>query len=146
MPRLTRAPMPPAVVVQGFILLWLPLPARILSPNASRGESRWRALVKAKAVKNARLLARLLMENILTHHCLSSRQFRAGYSLAFFWPTRAYRDDDNADASCKAYRDGICQALGIDDRHFRKIQLSTHAKDPVCPRLGFYIHRYVEAE
>lgn len=39
----------------------------------------------------------------------------AGYSLAFFFGDRRRRDDDNAVAACKSYRDGIADALRIDD-------------------------------
>ncbi len=63
-----------------------------------------------------------------------------GYSLAFFFKTAAFRDDDNADGSCKAYRDGIAQALGIDDKTFKKIKLSTHAKDAANPRVEITIY------
>ena len=58
-----------------------------------------------------------------------------GYSLAFHFRTSAHRDDDNADACCKSYRDGMAAALGINDRHFKKLALSTHATDPRCPRV-----------
>ena len=118
----------------GNLLLALPLPASGISPNARRGESRFAAIRKSKMIKAHRLLAKLTAGNALLEHGLYGFQW-AGYSLEFFWKTAAFRDDDNADASCKAYRDGIADALGIDDRSLRKIRLSSHAKDKDCPRV-----------
>lgn len=63
-----------------------------------------------------------------------------GYSLAHYFPTFRFRDEDNADGSCKAYRDGICDALGIDDQDFCKIALSTRAKDAKNPRVEITIY------
>ena len=58
----------------------------------------------------------------------------------FFFKTSAFRDDDNADASVKAYRDGIAAALKMNDRDLRKCQLSTYAKDPLCPRVEITLY------
>jgi crossover junction endodeoxyribonuclease RusA len=38
--------------------------------------------------------------------------------LDFFPPDRSKRDDDNAEASFKAGRDGIARAMGVDDSRF----------------------------
>lgn len=38
--------------------------------------------------------------------------------IDFYPPTRAIPDDDNMVARCKAYRDGIALALGVDDKRF----------------------------
>lgn len=38
--------------------------------------------------------------------------------LDFFPPNQAKRDDDNAEASFKAGRDGIAEAMGVDDSRF----------------------------
>jgi crossover junction endodeoxyribonuclease RusA len=85
----------------------LPMPALLLTPN---GRGHWAR--KAKATKAARELARLLAlaqglpETAPTH-----------YRLTYHWPTpRRRRDDDNCVGGCKAYLDGICSALRIDDR------------------------------
>lgn len=64
----------------------------------------------------------------------------AGYSLAHYFKTAAWRDDDNADGACKAYRDGIAAALGIDDRGLRKLALSTFHKDAANPRVEITLH------
>lgn len=124
--------------VSGALLITLPLPSRKVSPNAQRGESRKAAIVKSRHVKAHRFRAWAITKAaIQTTFPLPSF---TGYSLTFHWPTAAYRDDDNADASCKAYRDGIASALFMDDRHLRKVALSTHCKDPQNPRLQILLH------
>jgi hypothetical protein len=40
------------------------------------------------------------------------------FTITAYPPDRHARDDDNLAASCKAYRDGIAQALGCDDSLF----------------------------
>jgi crossover junction endodeoxyribonuclease RusA len=118
----------------GSLTICLPMPPASISPNARRGESRGAAIAKSKVVKAYRTLAHLMFFNALLSLELGTAVF-TGYKLAFFFRTRAFRDDDNADASCKAYRDGIAQALGMDDKVLRKCALSTHAHDPECPRV-----------
>lgn len=39
--------------------------------------------------------------------------------ITFYPPDRRHRDDDNLVASFKNYRDGIADALGIDDKRIR---------------------------
>lgn len=116
----------------------LPIPSRDLSPN---GRLHWAG--KSRLTKNARRLAKLLTLEALGHAChapgLPVPAF-AGYSLAHYFPTAARRDDDNADAACKAYRDGIADALGIDDRQLPKVRLSTIAKDATNPRVEITLH------
>lgn len=125
----------PCLDADGNLVLFLPVPDRAISPNARRGESRWAAIRKSKIVKAHRTLAfARALDGFVT--C-----FRgvvppaAGYKLAHYFPTAAERDDDNADAACKAYRDGIAGALGIDDKKLRKLALSTIGKDAKCPRV-----------
>ena len=117
----------------GRLILSLPLPDRAVSPNAQRGNSRISAVIKSARIKAHRYRAWAGTKSAVAAR--TPTPAFAGYSLAFHWPTAAYRDDDNADASCKAYRDGIASALGMDDRHLRKLALSTHAKDKDHPRL-----------
>lgn len=93
--------------------LVLPWPSKDLSPN---GRVHWRA--KAKATKAARQTAVVLA-------------FEAGWREAWLpegrlhlWidcyqaPGKKLPDDDNMIGRCKAYRDGIAQVLGIDDKRF----------------------------
>jgi|694.fasta_scaffold35019_12 hypothetical protein len=87
--------------------LCLPLPPPDLRPNSRPHWAR-----KAKATKAAKALARLrtleagLPASAPTH-----------YRITYHWPTPRRRwDDDNCIAACKAYLDGICAALRMDDR------------------------------
>lgn len=123
--------------------LILPIPDGRISPNARRGESKFAAMGKARLVKLHRVRARLrTLEAIgtLYHSKGAAVPTFTGYTLAHFFPTAAWRDDDNADAACKAYRDGIADALGIDDRQLPKLALSTRDKDAKWPRVEITLH------
>ena len=82
----------------------LPLPSRNLSPNA---RIHWSKLANFK--KQARRLAALE-----AFDQVGPAMFK-GYRLDFYWPTKRRRDKDNATAMCKAYLDGVADALGQDD-------------------------------
>lgn len=85
----------------------LPLPSMILTPN---GRGHWAK--KAKAVKAARAVA-----HWQTLQAGKPQTLPTHYRLIYHWPTpRRRRDDDNCVAGAKSYLDGICSALGIDDR------------------------------
>jgi len=95
------------------IRLSLPWPDRALSPNGR--PSHWgvehRAKAKAFALAHRTTLAAL------------GTSRKPGWAAAAihweFHPKTANKvDDDNAEGSCKAYRDGIADALGMDDANF----------------------------
>jgi hypothetical protein len=65
----------------------------------------------------------------------------AGYALAFYFPTKVRRDDDNAAASCKAYRDGIADALKMDDHRLPMVAGPIMGHDPANPRLEITLIR-----
>lgn len=113
------------------MILVLRIPERALSPNGR--PAHW--AVKRKATAAARSAARLTTLNL-------KRGLRVpmpvAYSLRYFWPSTP-RDDDNAIASVKAALDGICEALGMDDRNLRFRRL-VHERDRVCPRLEVTLH------
>ena len=99
------------------MMLELPWPDKTLSPN-SRGY--WAK--RAGAVKKARRLAYLAM---LEHAGVgAARQMFSDYAgrihlwITFHPKTKRLPDDDNCLAMFKAYRDGIADALGIDDGRF----------------------------
>ena len=89
----------------------LPWPPKALSPNA---RVHWS--VKSQAAKSYR------------RHCLDlcklanivkpETEGRLHLWLTFYPPDRRHRDDDNMIASFKSGRDGIADALGIDDKRF----------------------------
>lgn len=89
--------------------LELPWPPSELSPNA---RVHWS--VKARKAKAYRAAAYLLT----TQAGIAAPEGRAVLSLEFVPPDRRARDDDNLVAAFKSARDGIAEALGVDDRQF----------------------------
>lgn len=135
----SRIDLPPAVIRDGNLVICLPIPNAGVSPNARRGQSKFAAIRKSQMVKAHRTRARLVLGSALVEIGLEG-MVPAGYTLAFFWATAHYRDDDNADGSCKAYRDGMADALRVNDRDFKKLRISTHEKDKRCPRVEVTIY------
>jgi len=92
--------------------LVLPWPHKDLSPN---GRVHWAR--KAKAAKGARELS--LGEALAAGwKGAPLPEGRLHLWIDFYPPTRRLPDDDNMLARCKPYRDGIADALGIDDKRF----------------------------
>ena len=93
--------------------LVLPWPSKDLSPNA---RVHWR--VKAKATKAARQAAVLLaFEAGMRDAWLPEGRLDLWFDF-YQAPGKKLPDDDNMLGRCKAYRDGIAQVLGIDDKRF----------------------------
>ena len=92
----------------------LPWFDKSLSPN---GRSHWAK--KAKAAKKSRqdgfMAARLAGYNKQT---FAGHEGKIVLSIKFYPKTKAMPDDDNCLGGFKAYRDGIADALGVDDRRF----------------------------
>jgi hypothetical protein len=105
----------------------LPLPDARLSPNA---RCHWakKSTITRRHVRRAAAA---------TMAALGGRAIPSfsGYTLAFFFPNAIRRDDDNAAASCKAYRDGIAKALCIDDHGLRMAAAPSIQIDRINPRL-----------
>ena len=96
--------------------LMLPWPPKVLSPNA---RVHWAA--KSKAAKAYRTACFLLCRQA----ALTVPAGRALLSLEFIPPDRRRRDDDNCIAAFKSGRDGVAEALGIDDSRFvTQLQIS----------------------
>jgi crossover junction endodeoxyribonuclease RusA len=86
----------------------LPWPSKDLSPNA-----RLHWAKRAKAVRQARSEAEIIAKG----HC-RTLEGRILFVLEFFPPDRRRYDDDGLLARMKSARDGIADALGVDDRRF----------------------------
>lgn len=91
----------------GHILL--PWPARVVHPNS---RAHWRR--RAAATKWMRRDA---------YYAGKAAKLRVGdgpiaVALTFYPPDRRRRDLDGCIASCKAYLDGLADALGVDDNRF----------------------------
>lgn len=98
-----------------MIVINLPWPLKELSPN---WKGHWGK--KAKSVKKYRTMCRIYAMN-----AIAAARYKAMASgdlqlhLDFYPPNKQRRDDDNLVASFKAGRDGIADALGIDDHRFK---------------------------
>ncbi len=90
----------------------LPWPDSALSPNSSG--MHWAK--KARAKKAAFGVAWALTLEALKGQKVDWQAVKLHWR--FHPKTANLPDDDNAEASCKLYRDGIAKALGIDDANF----------------------------
>lgn len=100
-----------ACVWKPVLALSLPHPERALKPN---GRAHWAQ--KARAVKKARAVARMMMRSVMAQNGVAADDVRLrGYKLTW-WYKGVCPDVDNCLASCKAYLDGCADALGVDDR------------------------------
>lgn len=97
----------------------LPWPHSKLKPNGGHGHWAERARYKAVAREEARLLTFDAMQKHLATSAHFQGEGRLGMAITFYPPDKRRRDDDNMIASFKAARDGIADALGVDDRRFR---------------------------
>ena len=101
------------------MIVTLPWPHKDLSPNARK---HWAALSVAK--KKARETAHYATLEA-AGSCLGAiraslaGEGRFALTVTFYPPDKRRRDDDNMVAAFKASRDGIADALQVDDRRFR---------------------------
>lgn len=121
------------------ITITLPMPDMAVSQNAKTGNSRWAMIAKSRIIKAHRTRARLMTMAAVTSDVRLGNNW-AGYSLAFFFKTARFRDEGNAEGSCKSYIDGICDAFGMDDANFNKVKLTTRAKDASNPRVEITLY------
>lgn len=101
------------------MIIALPWPDPLLSPNA---RAHWRPISEAK--KKARWDAGFLAVEAMGLRAPDIRARLAGahpipITVRFYPPDARHRDDDNMVGSFKAARDGIAQALDVNDRRFR---------------------------
>ena len=89
----------------------LPWPPKELSPNSRVHWSK-----RSKAAKEYRAMCGLLVQQAKIEK--PETEGRLHLWLTFFPPDRRHRDDDNMIAAFKSGRDGIADALGIDDKRF----------------------------
>lgn len=108
----------------------LPLPSPVLSPNGAHGH--WSRTHKAR--KQARNLAKLTTLSAL-NPTSAAMPPPSGYRLRYYYKVHRRRDDDNLIAMSKSYRDGIADALGMDDADLRIADAPTTETDRSNPRL-----------
>lgn len=91
--------------------VFLPWPPSVLSPNK---RAHWAA--KSKAAKAYRAECAWLTK------AAGLRVDWDGFVhvwITFYPPDRRHRDDDNLIAAFKSGRDGLADAIGVDDKRFR---------------------------
>ena len=96
--------------------LTLPWPPPTLSPNR---RVHWARLAKAKAAYRYACRIETLRLTTAKERGLPTGQLLL--SMEFAPPDRRSYDRDNLLARCKAGLDGMCDALGIDDRRFASV-------------------------
>jgi len=96
-----------------MIIVKLPWPDRILPPN-----SRAHHMARAKAAREARAWAKTLTQAEFTNLKMPYQDNDIPLSFTFCFPDARERDSDNLNSMMKAARDGIADALGINDSRF----------------------------
>ena len=101
------------------ITIELPFPHPKLNPNQAHGG--WRTTENLRVVAKETGYGQGLL-------ALETQTFtpsdKHALRITFYPPDRRHRDADNLHASMKHYLDGVCQALGINDRSFREVTLA----------------------
>lgn len=97
------------------LTITLPHTPRCLSPNAKAPLTQRGAIVagykKTSAKRRARTMAGAVTQEALKGHKMQPTHYRV------IWCFKGNKPDaDNCLARCKAYLDGACKAMGIDDR------------------------------
>ena len=109
------------------MIVTLPWPDKRMSPNA---RLHFHAVAKVKAAARADAAKETKAQMPITaRQIVAEGEGRIYLTVRFYPPDKRHRDDDNAVSSFKAARDGIADALGVNDRRFRPVY---HFDDP-CP-------------
>lgn len=95
------------------VRLMLPFPDPILMPNKKR---HWGT--KKRAADSANLAAFYIAYNL---HMKLDTDKKYTVSMVFCQPDKRARDLDNLVAAMKSALDGMCRALGINDKNIRPI-------------------------
>lgn len=121
------------------LIIVLPLPSGILSPNCTIGSFGGR-MMKANVIKKYRILAR---EAIEAEEVATAPWERAEMQATFYFACKRRRDEDNAEGSLKAARDGIVDAglLADDDSKHLTRQAPIFDIDKIHPRVMLEITR-----
>lgn len=78
------------------------------------------AAVKKQARADAHILATVAIP-LSAKRTIAAGDGKIPIEVRFYPPDARHRDDDNMIASFKAARDGIADAIGVDDRRFRPV-------------------------
>lgn len=109
--------------MSGGITLELPWPPKELTPNAKR-RKHWTAY-RGKSARYRETCFWLTKAELSGHGMPCGLKIR---SITFYPPDRRRRDDDGMIGAFKSGRDGVADALGVDDHTFRP---AYHFAEPV---------------
>jgi crossover junction endodeoxyribonuclease RusA len=109
------------------VIVRLPWPDRRLSPNARLHWSK-RPVKQARA--DGAKAAYEAMGGTSEARARLARMDLIPLKVTFYPPDNRHRDEDNMVASLKAARDGIADALGVNDRKFRCLYFIGAAEKP----------------
>lgn len=97
----------------------LPHGNKVLSPNAPVPKTAKGVFAMARKKQKAKRTARTLAWAV-TLEALAGRKVKPNrYMVRWFYKYGDPPDDDNAVGRCKAYMDGVCLAMKINDRDLR---------------------------
>lgn len=101
------------------MIIELPWPDKRVFPNFKRRKhwTVYRPAIKADR-ENARLMT-LAATTLAERKAVAEGEGKIAVKVSFYPPDRRRRDDDGMVSAFKHQRDGIADALGIDDHRFR---------------------------
>jgi crossover junction endodeoxyribonuclease RusA len=111
-------------------MIVLPWPDKRLTPNAKR-RTHWTVYREParKAREDACILACVSM-SLARKKALAATEGKIPVTITFYPPDARHRDDDGMIGAFKHARDGIADALGVDDSRFRP---TYHVAEPSKP-------------
>ncbi|MBT9449977.1 hypothetical protein ICN84_07805 [Akkermansia glycaniphila] len=98
------------------LTITLPHSPRVLSPNARVPLTMRGAVVANKRKVAAKRRARHMAWAMTIKELQGRKHFAPSLYVVRWYYKGVAPDDDNVLARCKAYKDGACSAMGIDDR------------------------------
>lgn len=108
----------------------LPWPDVRLTPNAKR-RKHWRTYQPAiKADRAAGHALTCCALSLAQKRAVAAYEGKIALSVTFFPPDRRLRDDDGMISAFKHLRDGMADALGVDDHRFRATYAFADAEKP----------------
>lgn len=116
--------------------LEFPHPNKALSPNGDKAH--WGKVALER--KKCREYAKKLTQEFLLHNNIEHELPYKHYSLIWNYFGTVMPDDDNVVARIKSYKDGICDALGINDRSIHLGSVSFIRERATQKRLWIQLH------
>lgn len=111
-------------------MIVLPWPDKRLTPNAKR-RTHWRSYQPAiKADRQTGYVLTVMAIPLARKRALVGLVGKIPMTIRFVPPDARHRDDDGMIGAFKHMRDGIADALGIDDRRFAPTYEFTAAEKP----------------